>query len=80
MIIDKRNEHQIYTLLVIEIVAAMVLGLVSTIPRVDREIVTILISAATLSLTLALIEVIALIRSRSKDEPDNGVVTPTPPV
>lgn len=69
MITDTRKKHIIFGLVAVEIVAAMVVMTMATLPGMDFELVAILISTAVLSLTIALLEIIVYIRhTRTTEE------------
>jgi hypothetical protein len=62
MITDTRKKHITFTLVAIEMGAAIVMGMMATLPGLNADMVAILLSTAVLSLTLAIFEIIVYTR------------------
>ena len=73
MIREKRTEYQVYTLIAIEVVTALILAVVvGGLSNLDKSLKTILGFVSIMILLLALVEMIVLIQHR-KDVPTESV-------
>ena len=80
MITDLRKKDITLILIVIDIIGALAMAMIASIPGLDYEIVVILISTAVLSLTLALLGSVIYIRHYTGPELEPAQIKLNPPV